>query len=159
MILHCCKATMEHSSRCWTWQPIVIDLNSSPSRAAMLSLPMQEQLRWDGKNAQAHALIALSMKWHIVPHTWYATSKQAWWKSNSQTLMKSFWIHHLFLHHSKDFHNHFKALLLYFIWLQREIQNCILLMRLCLFFCKKSKQEEIETLWFREHKHTPCYTG
>ena len=26
------------------------------------------QLNWDGKDAQAHALIALSVKCHIVPH-------------------------------------------------------------------------------------------
>ena len=31
-------------------------------------LPTAEQARWDGKDAQAHALIALSVKRNITPH-------------------------------------------------------------------------------------------
>ena len=45
-----------------TTQPIVIDPTTSSGTVAMPSPPTQEQLRWDGKDAQAHALIALSVK-------------------------------------------------------------------------------------------------
>ena len=48
------------------------------SRAAAV-LPTAEQGRWDGRDAQAHALIALSVKRTMVPHICSATSaKQAW---------------------------------------------------------------------------------
>ena len=42
-------------------------------------LPTAEQARWDGKDAQAHALIALSVKRNITPHIRSAKiAKQAW---------------------------------------------------------------------------------
>ena len=62
-----------------TTQPIVIDPTTSSGTVAMPSPPTQEQLRWDGKDAQAYAFIALSVKRHIVPHIRSCTtSKQAW---------------------------------------------------------------------------------
>ena len=41
---------------------------SSSSAAVAAVLPTVEQARWDGKDAQAHALIALSVKQNITPH-------------------------------------------------------------------------------------------
>lgn len=42
-------------------------------------MPTAEQLCWDGRDAQAHALIALSVKHTMVPHIRSAKSaKQAW---------------------------------------------------------------------------------
>ena len=39
----------------------------------------QEQKRWDGRDAQAHALIALSVKRTIIPHIRSCrTTKEAW---------------------------------------------------------------------------------
>ena len=62
-----------------TTQPIGIDPTTSSGTVAMPSPPTQEQLRWDGKDAQAYAFIALSVKRHIVPHIRSCTtSKQAW---------------------------------------------------------------------------------
>ena len=47
--------------------------------AVLLLLPTVEQARWDGKDAQAHALIALSVKRNITPHIPPAkTAKQDW---------------------------------------------------------------------------------
>ena len=41
--------------------------------------PTAEQSRWDGKDAQAHALLALSVKRAIIPHIRSCkTSKDAW---------------------------------------------------------------------------------
>ena len=52
---------------------------SSSSAAVAAVLPTVEQARWDGKDAQAHALIALSVKQNITPHIRSAkTAKQAW---------------------------------------------------------------------------------
>ena len=61
---------------------------NSPSRSgttdadnasSSTQLPTSSQLKWDGKDAQAHALIALSVKRHIVPHIRSCTtSKSAW---------------------------------------------------------------------------------
>ena len=46
---------------------------------ARVVLPMTEQARWDVRDAQTHALIALSMKRTITPHIRLAKSaKQAW---------------------------------------------------------------------------------
>ena len=49
-----------------TAQPVFIDPTASPSRTpttmTTASPPTHDQLRWDGKDAQAHALIALSIK-------------------------------------------------------------------------------------------------
>ena len=57
----------------------VVDASSSSTSASTPSPPTQEQTKWDGKDAQAHALIALSVKRHIVPHVRSCTSsKQAW---------------------------------------------------------------------------------
>ena len=51
---------------------------TSTVRAAAV-LPTAEQVRWDGRDAQAHALIALSVKRTIVPHIRSAkTAQQAW---------------------------------------------------------------------------------
>ena len=53
-------------------------LGFGTSRAAAV-LPTLEQSRWDGRDVQAHALIALSIKHTMVPHIRSATSaKQAW---------------------------------------------------------------------------------
>ena len=42
-------------------------------------LPTVEQARWDGEDAQAHALIALPVKGNITPHIHSAKiAKQAW---------------------------------------------------------------------------------
>ena len=38
------------------------------AHVAVSVLPNAEQLRWDGKDAQAHALIAFSVKRAIIPH-------------------------------------------------------------------------------------------
>ena len=59
----------------------VEDVASSSSSATVVAaiLPTVEQARWDGKDAQAHALIALSVKQNITPHIRSAkTTKQAW---------------------------------------------------------------------------------
>ena len=41
--------------------------------------PTAEQIRWDGKDVQAHALIALSVKRSIIPHIRSCkTSKDSW---------------------------------------------------------------------------------
>ena len=41
--------------------------------------PTAEQIRWDGRDAQAHALLALSIKCTIIPHIHSCkTSKEAW---------------------------------------------------------------------------------
>ena len=62
-----------------TSQSTITDTGSSSSTVTSSTPPTQEQLRWDGKDAQAHALIALSVKRHIVPHIRScSTSKQAW---------------------------------------------------------------------------------
>ena len=50
-----------------TSQSTVADTGSSSSTVTSSTPPTQEQLRWDGKDAQAHALIALYMK-RIIPH-------------------------------------------------------------------------------------------
>ncbi len=55
------------------------DVAGPSSSAAAVVLPTAEQARWDGKDAQAHALIALSVKRNITPHIRSAkTAKQAW---------------------------------------------------------------------------------
>ena len=55
---------------CW-------DVADSSSSATVL--PTVQQARWDGKDAQAHALIALSVKRNITPHICSAKiAKQAW---------------------------------------------------------------------------------
>ncbi|MCO5580068.1 hypothetical protein L7F22_033934 [Adiantum nelumboides] len=59
----------------------VVDVAGPSTRtaAARSVLPTAEQARWDVKNAQAHALIALSVKHTITPHIRSAKSaKQAW---------------------------------------------------------------------------------
>ena len=62
-----------------TSQSTITDTGSSSSTMTSSTPPTQEKLRWDGKDAQAHALIALSVKRHIVPHIRScSTSKQAW---------------------------------------------------------------------------------
>ena len=62
-----------------TSQSTLTDTGSSSSTVTSSTPPTQEQLRWDGKEAQSHALIALSVKRQIVPHTRpCSTSKQAW---------------------------------------------------------------------------------
>ena len=38
------------------------------AHVAVSIVPNVEQLRWDGKDAQAHALIALFVKHVIIPH-------------------------------------------------------------------------------------------
>ena len=66
------SSSLSHSSN-------ITDGLSSSSIDVASSPPTHEQLRWDGKDAQAHALIALSVKRHIVPHIRScSTSKQAW---------------------------------------------------------------------------------
>ncbi|MCO5562978.1 hypothetical protein L7F22_016614 [Adiantum nelumboides] len=59
----------------------VVDVAGPSTRiaAARSVLPTAEQARWDVKDAQAHALIALSLKRTITPHIHSAKSaKQAW---------------------------------------------------------------------------------
>ncbi|MCO5581357.1 hypothetical protein L7F22_035239 [Adiantum nelumboides] len=52
---------------------------STKIAAARSILPTSEQARWDVKDAQAHALIALSVKHTITPHIRSVKSaKQAW---------------------------------------------------------------------------------
>ena len=47
--------------------------------ATVVVLQTIEQARWDGKDVQAHALIALSVKRNITPHIRSAkTAKQVW---------------------------------------------------------------------------------
>ena len=41
---------------------------SGAGATAAAGLPTAEQVRWDGRDAHAHALIALSVKRTIVPH-------------------------------------------------------------------------------------------
>ena len=49
------------------------------AHATVSVVPTAEQLRWDGKDAQAHALIALSVKRAIIPHIRSCkTTKDAW---------------------------------------------------------------------------------
>ena len=51
---------------------IVEDAACSDSEAApsphVLPPPTVDQIRWDGRDAEAHALIALSIKCTIIPH-------------------------------------------------------------------------------------------
>ena len=56
------------------------DAGSSSSVAPVrVPPPTAEQSRWDGKYAQAHALLALSIKRAIIPHILSCkTSKDAW---------------------------------------------------------------------------------
>ena len=59
------------------------DAAGSNSEAApapqVLPPPTVDQIRWDGRDAQAHALIALSVKHTIIPHIWSCKSaKDAW---------------------------------------------------------------------------------
>ncbi|MCO5557572.1 hypothetical protein L7F22_011138 [Adiantum nelumboides] len=59
----------------------VVDVAGPSTRTAAVRsvLPTAEQARWDVKDAQAHALIALSVKRTITPHIRSAKSaKQAW---------------------------------------------------------------------------------
>ncbi|MCO5571414.1 hypothetical protein L7F22_034130 [Adiantum nelumboides] len=59
----------------------VVDVAGPSTRiaAARFVLPTAEQARWDAKDVQAHALIALSVKRTITPHIHSAKSaKQAW---------------------------------------------------------------------------------
>ena len=42
--------------------------NPTHAHAVVFVVPNAEQLRWDGKDAQAHALIAFSVKRAIIPH-------------------------------------------------------------------------------------------
>ena len=45
----------------------------------VLPPPTVDQTRWDGRDAQAHVLIALSVKRTIIPHIWSCKSaKDAW---------------------------------------------------------------------------------
>lgn len=56
-----------------------VAVSRSSIAAAPAVLPTAEQARWDVKDAQAHALIALSVKRHITPHIRSSkTAKQAW---------------------------------------------------------------------------------
>ena len=49
------------------------------AHATVSVVPTAEQLRWDGRDAQAHALIALSVKRAIIPHIRSCkTTKDAW---------------------------------------------------------------------------------
>ena len=49
------------------------------SSSAVFMPPMEEQIQWDGHDAKAHALIALSIKKSIVPHIHSCrTAKQSW---------------------------------------------------------------------------------
>ena len=59
----------------------VEDVAGSSSSVAPVRVPppTAEQSRWDGKDAQAHALLALSVKRAIIPHIRSCkTSKDAW---------------------------------------------------------------------------------
>ena len=41
--------------------------------------PIAEQIRWDGKDVQTHALLALSIKRTIIPHICSCkTTKESW---------------------------------------------------------------------------------
>ena len=52
---------------------------STSTSGAAAVLPTIKQVHWDGRDAQAHALITLSMKHTIVPHIRLAKiAKQAW---------------------------------------------------------------------------------
>ena len=52
--------------------------------------PTYAQLKWDGKDAEAHALITLSIKCHIVPHIQSCTtSKSAWYVLKTKERSKS----------------------------------------------------------------------
>ena len=45
----------------------------------MVEPPTQDQRRWDGRDAQSHDLIALSVKRSIIPHIRsYKVAKEAW---------------------------------------------------------------------------------
>ena len=49
------------------------------AHATVSVVPTAEQLRWDGRDDQAHALIALSLKHAIIPHIRSCkTAKDAW---------------------------------------------------------------------------------
>ena len=41
---------------------------TSTTRVQVVEPPTQDQRRWDGRDAQSHALIALSVKRSIIPH-------------------------------------------------------------------------------------------
>ena len=56
----------------------VLDSDAAPA-PVVLPPPTVDQTRWDGRDAQAHALIALSVKRTIIPHIWSCKSaKDAW---------------------------------------------------------------------------------
>ena len=72
------SGTVEHGAGSSTFAATVGATGSNTSRAAAV-LPIAEQLRWDGRDAQAHPLIALSVKRSMIPHIRSAASaKQAW---------------------------------------------------------------------------------
>ena len=53
--------------------------SSSTPRVVAAPLPTTKQSSWDGRDAQAHALIVLSIKCFVVPHICSTKStKQAW---------------------------------------------------------------------------------
>ena len=53
--------------------------DSSHVSTAQQVRPTQEQLCWDARDAQAHALIALSCRWQVIPYIRSCkTSKEAW---------------------------------------------------------------------------------
>ena len=66
IVLHVDRRPVSSSTSQYTI--IESDGVSSSSTNATPYPPTQEQLRWDGKDAQAHPLIALLMKHHIVLH-------------------------------------------------------------------------------------------
>ena len=59
-------------------------VTSGSSTSAPPPPPTADQLRWDGRDAQAHALIALSCKGQVIPHIRSCTTaKDAWDKLGS----------------------------------------------------------------------------
>jgi hypothetical protein len=55
------------------------DIPQIPVCANVSVAPIAEQIRWDGRDAQAHALIPLSVKRAIIPHIRSCrTAKDAW---------------------------------------------------------------------------------
>ena len=73
------SGTVEQGAGSSTFAATMGATGSNTSHAAGAVLPTAEQLCWDGRDAQAHALIALSIKRSMIPHIRSATSiKQAW---------------------------------------------------------------------------------
>ena len=79
---HCAGLDVRPASRAENACTVVDEGGTSTTSTTQVQVvepPTQDQRRWDGRDAQSHALIALSVKRSIIPHIRYCkTAKEAW---------------------------------------------------------------------------------